>query len=95
MSKYIDKDELWERLRKRMVHHVVTNTLFNTIKAVINGMPTIEVSEDCIDRKKFIEVLDATANIWVEQGNDIMANGILTARLIANDTPSVVPKLDK
>jgi len=51
MSKYIDKDELWERLKKHMVHHIVTNTLFNTIKAVIDGMPTIEVSEDCISRE--------------------------------------------
>ena len=61
-------------------------------KGYEDGRKSIEVSEDCIDRKKFIEVLDATANIWVEQGNDIMANGILTARIIANDAPSVVPK---
>ena len=57
MSKYIDKDELWERLRKSMVHHIVTNTLFNTIKAVIDRMPTIEVSEDCISRQAAIDAL--------------------------------------
>lgn len=48
MSKYIDKDELWERLQDRMVHHIVTNTLFNTIKAVIDGMPTIDIV-NCIE----------------------------------------------
>ena len=57
MSKYIDKDELWERLKKHMVHHIVTNTLFNTIKAVIDGMPTIEVSEDCISREVAIDII--------------------------------------
>lgn len=38
----IDADELWERLKKSMIRHIVTNTLFNTIKATIDGTPTID-----------------------------------------------------
>ena len=48
MSKYIDADKLWERLKSNMVHHIVTNTLFNTIKAVIDGMPSIDIDDDTV-----------------------------------------------
>lgn len=41
----IDADELWERLKKSMVRHIVTNTLFNTVKATIDGTPTVEAEQ--------------------------------------------------
>lgn len=48
MGKYIDKELLWERLKRSLTSCIVTNTVFNTIRAVIDDMPTIEVTGEWI-----------------------------------------------
>ena len=59
----IDADVLIENMKKAVVRHICTNTLYNTIMAVIDGAPTIEPTGDLISRQDaidaFSDVLDS------------------------------------
>ena len=51
----IDADKLWDVMGKATLHHIVTNTLWNTLKSVIENAPTIDAVEvvRCKDCKHF------------------------------------------
>ena len=41
----IDAHKLWDVMNKATLHHIVTNTLWNTMKSVIENAPTIDAVE--------------------------------------------------
>ena len=51
----IDAHKLWDVMNKATLNHIVTNTLWNTLKSVIENAPTIDAVEivRCKDCKYF------------------------------------------
>lgn len=41
----IDAHKLWDVMNKAILNHIVTNTLWNTLKSVIENAPTIDAVE--------------------------------------------------
>ena len=41
----IDAHKLWDVMNKATLNHIVTNTLWNTLKSVIENAPTIDAVE--------------------------------------------------
>ena len=41
----IDAHKLWDVMNKAILNHIVTNTLWNTLKSVIENAPTIIEAE--------------------------------------------------
>lgn len=37
----IDADKLWDVMNKATLNHIVTNTLWNTLKSVVENAPTV------------------------------------------------------
>lgn len=41
----IDAHKLWDVMNKATLNHIVTNTLWNTLKSVVENAPTIDAVE--------------------------------------------------
>lgn len=67
----IDADKLWDVMGKATLHHIVTNTLWNTLKSVIENAPTIDAVEvvRCKDCAKSAP-LDEHGALWYCKAHD-------------------------
>lgn len=65
----IDAHKLWDVMNKAILNHIVTNTLWNTLKSVIENAPTIDAVEvvRCKDCKYRYMDGDVTHYYWCKQ----------------------------
>lgn len=61
----IDAHKLWDVMNKATLQHIVTNTLWNTLKSVVENAPTIDAVEvvRCKDCKHWASAEDYDCEI--------------------------------